>query len=69
MLVEQTRAGFVAAQKRRRVGGRKRIMTPNKLEAARKILREGVPPKDVAQNLGVFIPTLYRWCPTASRKN
>ncbi|WP_020851099.1 helix-turn-helix domain-containing protein [Xylella fastidiosa] len=27
------------------------------------MLASGVPPKDVAKNLGVSIPTLYRWLP------
>jgi len=35
----------------------------SKLEAAKKLLSEGIPPKDVAKNLSVSIPTLYRWCP------
>ena len=65
--VERTKAGLAAVKERGRVGGRKRIMTPSKLEAAKKLLCEGMPPKDVAQNLGVSIPTLYRWCPAASR--
>jgi len=67
--VERTKAGLAAAKERGRVGGRKRIMTQSKLEAAKKLLREGMPPKDVALNLGVSIPTLYRWCPAASREN
>jgi transposase len=29
-------------------------------------LRGGMPPRDVAQSLGVSIPTLYRWVPAAS---
>ena len=29
-------------------------------------LASGVPPKDVAKNLGVSIPTLYRWVPAAT---
>lgn len=29
--------------------------------SAKKLLASGVPPKDVAKNLGVSIPTLYRW--------
>ena len=44
-------------------------MTTSKLEAAKKLLTEGMPPKDVAENLGVSIPTLYRWCPAASRES
>ncbi|MDR1063236.1 MAG: recombinase family protein, partial [Azoarcus sp.] len=26
-----------------------------------------VPPKDVAKNLGVSIPTLYRWVPASAQ--
>ena len=68
LLIERTKAGLRAAKERGRVGGRKRVMTPSKLEAAHKLLDEGIPPKEVALNLGVSIPTLYRWCP-ASKKN
>lgn len=38
-------------------------MTDSKLEAARRLLASGRPPKEVAENLGVSIPTLYRWLP------
>ncbi|MCK6413914.1 MAG: recombinase family protein [Azonexus sp.] len=33
---------------------------------AKKLLASGVPPKDVAKNLGVSVPTLYRWVPASS---
>jgi transposase len=40
-------------------------MTPSKFEDAKKLLDEGMPPKDVTHNLGVSIPTIYggvrRW--------
>jgi len=65
LLIERTKAGLAAAKKRGRVGGRKRLMTPGKVEAAKKLLSEGMPPKEVANNLGVSIPTLYRWCPAS----
>jgi transposase len=42
-------------------------MTMNKVEAARKLLAGGTPPREVAQSLGVSVPTLYRWLPAASR--
>ncbi|MBJ6484141.1 helix-turn-helix domain-containing protein, partial [Enterobacter cloacae] len=32
----------------------------------KKLLARGVPPKDVAKNLGVSIPTLYRWVPAST---
>ena len=38
-------------------------MTESKIESAKKLLNSGVPPRDVAKNLGVSIPTLYRWIP------
>jgi DNA invertase Pin-like site-specific DNA recombinase len=67
LMAERTRAGLAAAQRRGRMGGRKRRMTPGKVKSARKLLKSGMTPRDVAQNLGVSIPTLYRWVPAASR--
>ena len=68
LLVERTRAGLRAARERGRIGGRMGTMTPSKVEAAKKLLDEGMPAKEVAQNLGVSVPTLYRWC-SASEKS
>lgn len=67
LTIERTRAGLEAAKRQGRVGGRKRQMTVNKVEAARKLLAGGTPPREVAQSLGVSVPTLYRWLPAASR--
>ncbi len=67
LLIERTKTGLEAAKKRGRVGGRKRVMSPSKFESAKKLLAEGMPPKEIAQNLGVSIPTLYRWCPASER--
>jgi len=58
---------LVATKKRGYVGGRKWVMTSSKFEAAKKLLAEGMPPKEIAQNLGVSVPTLYRWCPASDR--
>jgi DNA invertase Pin-like site-specific DNA recombinase len=66
LTVERTRAGLEVARSLGRVGGRKRKMTDSKLESARKLLASGVPAKDVAKNLGVSVPTLYRWLPASS---
>ncbi|WP_425443605.1 helix-turn-helix domain-containing protein [Stenomitos frigidus] len=46
--------------------GRKRKMTDSKIESAKSLLASGVPPSDVAKNLGASVPTLYRWVPAAS---
>jgi hypothetical protein len=40
-------------------------MTDSRIESAKKLLANGVPPKDVARNLGVSVPTLYRWLPAS----
>jgi transposase len=42
-------------------------MTGSKIESAKKLLISGVPPKDVTKNLGVSIPTLYRWVPASAQ--
>jgi len=66
LIAERTKAGLAAARKAGRVGGRKRSMTPAKVEAARTLMQQGTPAKDVAATLGVSVPTLYRWVPAAT---
>jgi len=66
LTVERTRAGLEVARQLGRIGGRKRQMTDSKIESAKKLLANGVPPRDVAKNLGVSVPTLYRWIPASS---
>jgi DNA invertase Pin-like site-specific DNA recombinase len=66
-IAERTKAGLDAARKRGRMVGRKRRMTPSKIASAKQLLSGGMAPRDVAQNLGVSIPTLYRWVPASSR--
>jgi DNA invertase Pin-like site-specific DNA recombinase len=65
LTVERTRAGLEVARQLGRKGGRKRQMTDSKIESAKKLLANGVPPRDVAKNLGVSVPTLYRWIPAS----
>ncbi len=65
LTVERTRAGLEVARKLGRKGGRKRQMTDSKIESAKKLLANGIPPRDVAKNLGVSVPTLYRWIPAS----
>lgn len=66
LTVERTRAGLEAAKQRGRKGGRKPKMTDSKIELAKKLLASGVPPKDMAKNLGMSVPTLYRWVPASA---
>ena len=46
---------------------RKQGMTDTKIDSAKKLLANGMPPRDVAKNLGVSIPTLYRRLPASIR--
>jgi DNA invertase Pin-like site-specific DNA recombinase len=64
--IERTRAGLEIARQLGRKGGLKRLMTDSKIESAKKLLANDVPPRDVAKNLGVSVPTLYRWIPASS---
>ena len=41
LIVERTRAGLEAARKRGRIGGRKRLMTPSKVESAKNLKKMG----------------------------
>ena len=66
LIGERTRAGLDVARQLGRKGGRKRQMTDSKIVSAKKLLVTGVPPKDVAKNLGVSLPTLYRWVPASA---
>jgi len=56
-----THAGLAAAREERHLPGRKRIMTGSKIASAKKLLAGGTPPADVAKDLSVSVPTLYRW--------
>mgnify|MGYP003477831737 FL=1 len=67
LTVERTRAGLEVARQLGRKGGRRRQMTESKIESAKRLLANGVPPRDVAMNLGVSVPTLYRWIPASGR--
>jgi DNA invertase Pin-like site-specific DNA recombinase len=58
LTTERTRAGLEVA--------RKRQMTDSKIKSAKKLLASGVPPRDVVSDLGVSVPTLYRWIPAST---
>ena len=66
LTLERTKAGLLSARKLGRIGGRRRTMTDSKIKSAQKLLANGMPPKEVARDLGVSIPTLYRWIPAAA---
>ena len=60
LIAERTAEGLKVARAAGRVGGRPRSMTPSKLVSARKLIAAGSPVREVAENLGVSVPTLYR---------
>ena len=64
--IERTRAGVEVSRQFGRKGERKRQMTESKIKSAKKPVASGVPPRDVGSNLGVSVPTLYRWIPASS---
>ncbi len=67
LTAERTRVGLEVARQLGRKGGRKRQMTDSKIESAKQLLANGIPPRDVAENLGVSVPTLYRWIPASAQ--
>ena len=67
LTIERTQAGLAAARAKGHLPGRKRIMTDSKIASAIKLLEAGMTPPTVARDLGVSIPTLYRWIPAHGR--
>ena len=67
LTAERTRVGLDAARWQGRTGGRKRKMTDSKINTAKRLLQDGLSPREVAHSLSVSIPTLYRWLPASQR--
>jgi DNA invertase Pin-like site-specific DNA recombinase len=67
LIVERSRAGLAVARQLGCKGGRKPKMTESKIESGKKLLSSGVTAKDVPKNLGVSVPTLYRWVPVSTQ--
>ena len=67
LIIERTQAGLESARKQGRTGGRVRLMTSSKVEAAKNLFAAGLAVRDIAKNLGVSVPTLYRWLPASER--
>lgn len=51
--MKRTLAGLEAARRQDRFGGRERLMTDKKLNAAKELLGSGTPTQEVAQTLGI----------------
>lgn len=59
LIRERTRAGLAAAAARGRKGGRKPVMTPEKLQRAREYIANGLNVREAAARLKVGKSTLY----------
>lgn len=63
---ERTLAGLAAAKAMGRVGGRPRALSDSDIAAAKALLSDSaITVKEVAERLGVSLPTLYRYLPSA----
>jgi DNA invertase Pin-like site-specific DNA recombinase len=66
LISERTKAGLAAGKRLGRLGGRRRVMTDGKIRSAKKLLKSGMVPREVAEDLGISLATLYRWIPGAA---
>lgn len=63
LIRERTAAALNAARRRGKVGGRKTVMTPRRIEVAREMLALGMSAREIAPTIGVSIATFYRHLP------
>ncbi|WP_312203806.1 recombinase family protein [Mixta calida] len=68
LIVERTRAGLAAAREKGRIGGRRRIMTPEVVGRAERMLANGATLHQVALVLEVSVKTLYRYIPAEKQQ-
>nr|WP_314512740.1 recombinase family protein [uncultured Pantoea sp.] len=68
LIVERTRAGLAAARDKGRIGGRRRKMTAETVERARRMLAQGATLLQVSLVLDVSVKTLYRYIPGPEQK-
>jgi DNA invertase Pin-like site-specific DNA recombinase len=62
LIRERTMAGLAAARARGRLGGRPRVLTPDKLKLAASLMKDPtVSIKEICRNLDVSRTTLYRY--------
>lgn len=60
LTIERIRAGQAASRARGVIGGRRRLLSPKKLDAARVFFSQGLKGREIAATLGCSVPTLYR---------
>ena len=59
LIRERTQAGLTAAAARGRKGGRRAVVTPDKLKRARALIAQGLRVREAAQRIGVGKTALY----------
>lgn len=68
LIVERTRAGLAAAREKGRIGGRRRVMTPEVIGRAERMLANGATLQQIALVLEVSVKTLYRYIPAGRQR-
>ncbi|EKN6367540.1 recombinase family protein [Yersinia enterocolitica] len=68
LIVERTKAGLVAAKAEGRIGGRRRIMTTEVVERARRMFANGASLHQVALVLDVSPKTIYKYIPAEEQR-
>lgn len=68
LIVERTLAGLEAARLQGRIGGRKRIMTSEVIERAKRMFTNGATLQQVALVLDVSKCTVYKYIPAAEQQ-
>lgn len=64
LILERTCAGLAAAARdKERIGGRRRVMTPDVIGHAERMLANGATLQQIALVLEVSVKTLYRYIP------
>ncbi len=66
LIVDRTRAGLAAAREQGRIGGRRRVMTPDVVDRAHRMLENGATRQQVADVIGVGVKTIYKYFPGTS---
>jgi len=69
LIVERTRAGLRAAREKGHIGGRRRIMTPEVIARAERMLTNGATLEQISLVLEVSVKTVYRYIPAAKQRS
>jgi DNA invertase Pin-like site-specific DNA recombinase len=67
LIRERTMAGLEIARMAGRIGGRPRIVTPEKYASMLEMLNAGTPYSEVAKSHGISKPSIYRYFPSDRR--